>query len=115
VTYLKLCRQYSKSLGLIILKKWNLGGQYSEVIEKSGVWTSGTSNSYTPHELTDIVNLALYHGVALFRPNNTLPDLDSLDMYKKLPAALKHCNEKGLLRLVTDHTTDIAKASKVLH
>ena len=113
-TYLALGREYSKSIGLIILKKWNMGNQYSNIISNSGAWTSNTSAAFKPIALDDLINLALYHGVALFGANHKLPVLNSLDIYKKLPSSLNACDKKGLLKMITEHIPEITQASKIL-
>lgn len=110
--YFQLCRQYSKSLGTIILKKWSLDNRYAEIIRNCGDWTQATGEKLT---VTDIINLALYHTVALLKKNHTLPPIDTLPAFDKLPPPFNHCDSNGLLYLVTTHQKEIARVARSLH
>lgn len=116
-TYYILCRQYSKSLGSIILKKWNLGNHYSDVIKHCGDWAT-VSNKAETHmvlSITDIINLALYHCVALTNKEHNLPPLEQLSVFYKLPVSFNLTTREGLLTLITENLGDIAKTANNLH
>lgn len=110
--YLQLCRQYSKSLGVIIIKKWSLDDNYAEMVKASGDWTYSSRSELT---LTDILNLALYHTIVWMRRNHNLPDLDTLAAYKKLPAPFNQYDANGLLGIISNHKKEIVQIAKSLH
>lgn len=114
-TYYSLCRQYSKSLGSIILKKWNLGNHYTDVIKLCGDWTTQTSTHSNKLSTIDIINLALYHSIALANKEHQLPPLQQITAFKKLPAPFNLTNKNGLLSLITEHTRDIVEIANGLH
>jgi len=116
-TYYSLCRQYSKSLGSIILKKWSLGNHYTDVIKHCGDWQlhSSTMDTLAALNISDIINLALYHSVALANKDHNLPPLKQLAVFHKLPAPFNLTDKNGLLTLVTGQISDIAKVAKNLH
>lgn len=110
--YFQLCRQYSKSLGAIILKKWNLDNRYAEIIRDCGDWTQATGTKLT---VTDIINLALYHTIALLKKDHNLPDIRSLPAYEKLPPPFNHLGRNGLLHLVNANLKGIVGVARSLH
>lgn len=82
--YHKLCQDYSRSLGTILLKKWQLDSVYIEVLHRIGDWYAPTLEGI---QLLDLLNLGLYCSVQLIEPENDLPEIHKLFSYKKLPAS----------------------------
>lgn len=114
-TYLALCRDYSKSLTTIILRRWNIDETYINVAKNCGVWEP--LEEYIPNPLTvlDMVNLALYHTVSLLKKDHTLPPLDQLAVYKRLPNEFRPLDDRGLLRFVTQDLKEIVAAAQAFH
>lgn len=103
-TYYKLCRHYSKSLGSVLLNKWNVDKSFVVVLKQSGHWeqTEGSNIS-----LIDIVNLSIYHTVLLTNRNADLPALPSLAAYHKLSESQQQCSRSNCLAVVTEHKSEI--------
>lgn len=80
-TYIALCRKYAKSLGAITLKRWQVGDEYIKVVQEIGHWTE---ESPGPMNLSDVINLGLYHSLKLSSKQTDLPPLKELSAYKKL-------------------------------
>ncbi|BFM18540.1 hypothetical protein R50073_47230 [Maricurvus nonylphenolicus] len=110
--YFRLCREYSKSLGVIILKKWSLDNRYAEIVRHCGDWTQATGQQLS---VTDIINLALYHTIALLKKDHNLPDIESLPAYQKLPPPFNQVGKNGLLHLVNANLKDIVGVARSLH
>ncbi|MBB2493890.1 HDOD domain-containing protein [Pseudomonas sp. UL070] len=102
--YYKLCREYSKSLGVIVLKKWSVDDEYIEVIRNTGNWAY---HALRELELIDLVNLALYHSVKERNADADLPPLYELAAYHKLLPPLNFIAAQGELELVVKHRADI--------
>jgi HD-like signal output (HDOD) protein len=102
--YYKLCREYSKSLGVIVLKKWAVGEAYIEVIRHAGEWHY--------HErpelgLVDLINLSLFHAIKQIGRTSDLPLLSELAAYAKLPAPLDFISDSGELTVLVSHRAEI--------
>lgn len=80
-TYVALCREYAKSLGVITLKQWQVDDQYLQVVKAVGDWHG---ESPGPISLGDIINLGLYHAIKLSSSKTDLPPLQELTAYQKL-------------------------------
>ncbi|QEI12105.1 HDOD domain-containing protein [Cellvibrio japonicus] len=80
-TYIALCREYAKSLGVITLKKWQVDEQYLKVVQEVGKWQG---ESPGPINLSDIINLGLYHALKLTHTKTDLPPLKDITAYQKL-------------------------------
>ena len=109
--YYKLCREYSKSLGVIVLKKWAVDDEYIGVIRAAGQW------SYTAAPelgLIDLVNLALFHAVRMTNPEAELPLLVELAAYHKLLPPANFIGDGGELQLVISHRADIQAIAETL-
>lgn len=79
--YVALCREYAKSLSIVTLKKWDVDEQYVKVVQEVGKWTGENPG---PVNLTDIINLGLYHSLKLTHSKTDLPPITELTAYKKL-------------------------------
>lgn len=95
--YFSLCREYSKSLSLILLKKWNLNEIYVDTVRASGKWNIDTGPSLT---LVDIINLGLYHTIINLVSKPSLPSLKTLSCYKKIFKPLNELDDSGQLKLI---------------
>ncbi|UUY09764.1 HDOD domain-containing protein [Pseudomonas sp. J452] len=102
--YYKLCREYSKSLGVIVLKKWAVDDEYIGVIRNAGNWSLCESRELG---LIDLVNLALFHAIKEQNPQAELPLLVELAAYHKLLPPLNFVSANGELELVLNHQADI--------
>ena len=102
--YYKLCREYSKSLGVIVLKKWAVDDEYIGVIRNTGNWSQCESRELG---LIDLVNLALFHAIKEQNPQADLPMLVELAAYQKLLPPLNFVSANGELELVLNHQADI--------
>lgn len=103
-TYLRLCRDYSKSLGVILLTKWGVDAKLIDAVKLCGRWEIGSEGNL---ELLDIINLALYHTVKHTSPSAQLPPLEELAAYKKLFPPNNTIAENGQLTLVTENQQEV--------
>ncbi len=104
--YIKLCKSYSKSLGLILLKKWQLDDVYTDMIRNAGNWQLPQAPTISAME---IINLALYHSLVIFSHAEDLPPLPALPAYKNLPKKYQQLDDYGLLQLISQHEDAIAE------
>lgn len=102
--YYKLCREYSKSLGVIVLKKWSVDESYIQVIRHTGEWHYQSCREV---ELVDLINLSLFHSIKAVGRTSDLPALQELAAYAKLPAPLDFVSENGELTLLVNHPEEI--------
>lgn len=108
-TYIKLCRHYSKSLGSILLNKWNIDSYFIDVIKNSGNWQHNTNQEIT---LLDVVNLALYFTVRMTNSDPQLPALKEIGVYQKLPQNMRACTKENWLDWVVDNRSEIQEIVK---
>lgn len=109
-TYVALCREYARSLGIITLKQWQVDAQYLKVIQEIGNWTAENPG---PLNLLDVINLGLYHSLKLSYTKNDLPPLAELTAYNKL----EEPNNKiiaGGLNMVMTNIQEIRMVAKSL-
>lgn len=52
ITYIELCRNYSKSLAIVLLTKWEVGEKFINIVKACGQWEHSSEGSMT---LSDIV------------------------------------------------------------
>lgn len=102
--YVSLCREYSKSLGVIMMKKWQVDEAFIQVIRRIGNWHETLDAEL---DLADLVNLGLYHALVLRKAGRDLPSLTDLAAYQKLDAPFNLLDQQGYLSLVTQHIADI--------
>jgi len=110
-TYFKLCREYSKSLGVILLTKWNIDPKLVNIVRYCGEWERASDGDL---ELLDVINLSLFHAVKHMSPTADLPPLTQLAAYKKLNAGNNEMDESGQLRLITENQKAIAGMIQLL-
>ncbi|WP_439860080.1 HDOD domain-containing protein [Pseudomonas sp. MBLB4136] len=109
--YYKLCRAYSKSLGVMLLKKWAVDEAYVQIIRDAGNWTLQRQRQI---ELIDLVNLGLYHTVKDTNPAADLPPLSELVGFSKLTPPADEMDEDGCLSLVSQHWDEIHSIAAAL-
>lgn len=109
--YYLLCREFSKSLGVILLKKWAVEDEYIQIIRQAGDWFSVHEPRLQP---VDLVNLALYHAIIERDPNAGLPPLPTLAAYQKLPAPFNQLDDLGFLQLITENEDAIQTVASAL-
>lgn len=102
--YYKLCREYSRSLGIIVLKKWAVDEAYIKVIRHAGDWHHREGDEV---ELVDLINLSLFHAIKRTGRTSDLPPLTALAAYAKLPAPLDFIAECGELTVLISHSAEI--------
>ncbi len=107
--YFTLCRHYSKSLGTILLRKWNIDPQLIDAMRFCGHWQKTEAGALT---LIDIINLAMYNTILYSPKGKTLPSLDSLAAYQKLSPLDAGVSKTNVLRIVADNKTQINDAIK---
>jgi HD-like signal output (HDOD) protein len=103
-TYFRLCRDYSKSLGVILLNKWGVDVKLVEAVKHCGQWDVSSEG---PMSLLDIINLGLYHTVRATSPKAKLPALKELAAYAKLQPPNNFVTSNELLMLVKDNQAEI--------
>lgn len=102
--YFQLCRHYSKSLGSVLLNKWNVDQGFVTVMKQSGDWSQTAGEDIA---LIDIVNLSIYNTVLLTNKNANLPPLESLAAFDKLQESDRRCSKPNRLALVTENMSEI--------
>lgn len=107
--FFKLSKEYSKSLGIILLKKWDLQEDYIEVLRNLGKWHLPSEGKLN---LLDIENLGLYHSICVLDANTDLPPLDSLPAYQKLDSAHRHISSNHQLTMISLHRQEIMTLAK---
>lgn len=109
--YAKLCREYSRSLGVIVMKKWAVDEAYIKVIRHAGDWSY---RGCPELELLDVVNLSLFHALKADGYTDDLPALEQLAAFAKLPAPLNSLSNTGELALLATHAAEIAAIAATL-
>lgn len=102
--YFQMCRQYSKKIGIAVLEKWELDEEIIELQRDCGQWDKTWADNLS---MLDIANLALYYTVNLTVDTPTLPDLESLAAYEKIPENMKSCSKPNWLDLISDNNDEI--------
>jgi HD-like signal output (HDOD) protein len=102
--YFQMCREYSKTLGGILLEKWNVDATIVKVLRQCGQWEETWEDKLN---LLDIANLALYYTVLHTVKEAKLPALESLVAYKKIPEAMNKCSKPNWLSLITENEDEI--------
>jgi HD-like signal output (HDOD) protein len=109
--YIQLCRQYSKALTKLILKKWGIDNKIIKISHYCGKWEINTGEKFT---ILDVVNLAIYSTVQYKEADNDLPDIENISSYKKLSPLFKSLTPSKQLILVQENFEDIQEIIKVL-
>lgn len=104
--YSLLCRQYAKSVGSVLLQKWSVDAEFVAVLKQSGQWEQTSGHGIG---LIDITNLATYYTALFTKREATLPPLQTLAAYRKLPQAHQHCIHGNWLMLVVNNKSEPLK------
>lgn len=108
--YYRLCKQYSQSLGVMLLRRWSVEQEYIEIIRHAGDWTY----SQSPHlETVDLVNLTL-HQASSGSKQSDLPPITEISAYQKLLAPQNQLDVLGRLRLIVDNQQEIQEIARTL-
>jgi len=110
--YVALCREYSKSLGVIMLTKWSVDEEYIQLVRKTGSWQADADRSFG---LVDIVNLGLYHALKQRVSSHSLPPITGLSGYQKLEAPYNFLTPSGELESVVMRRAEIERIAANLH
>lgn len=98
-TYIKLCREYAKPLGILTLKQWDVDEQYIEVIQHVGDWKGESTGAMN---IADVINLGLFHSLKLSSVKTDLPPLQEITAYQKLEAPANKIITGGLDLVMTN-------------
>ena len=109
-TYITLCREYAKPLGMLTLKQWDVDEQYIEVIQHVGDWKGENTG---PTNIADVINLGLFHSLKLSSVKTDLPPLHEITAYQKLEAPANKIIAGGL-DLVMSNIQEIRVVAKNL-
>lgn len=112
--YALLCKQYSKSLGFLLLKEWEIDKDLIDVIKRVGQWSFTSENDFT---LFDILNLSLYNTLLNCSKNHALPLIVDLKSYQKLrpPYNFIHPGKPNTLQIVFDGAEEIRDLVKTFY
>lgn len=111
--YNRLCREYGKSLGVVVLKKWAVDQSYIEVVRGAGLWEESPGPGIG---LVDLVNLGLYHAIRENGPTAQLPPIVELAAYRKLLPPQNALDPSGNgLALVASQRVEIQRMESLLH
>ncbi len=102
--YFQMCREYSKRIGVAVLTKWEVDQTIINVLNDCGQWDKSWEENLG---LLDIANLALYYTVLLTIENPSLPELESLAAYQKIPEEMRVCSKPNWLDLIVDNDEEI--------
>ncbi len=102
--YFQMCRQYSKRLGVAALGLWGIDETIVDLVNDCGNWEKTWSEELN---LLDIANLSLYFTVQLTTNNPSLPDIESLAAFNKIPESMRACSKPNQLDLITSNDEEI--------
>jgi HD-like signal output (HDOD) protein len=111
-TYVSLCREYAKSLGILLLQKWNIGEEYIQLVRQVGNWHAAENE---PFGLLDVINLGLYHSLKARMTTNRLPHISALTAYDKLSEKHNAITDTNELELVVLNRDDIRAIADSLY
>lgn len=111
-TYVSLCREHAKSLGILLLQKWEMDEEYIQLIRQVGNWHAAENE---PFGLLDVVNLGLYHSLKARMTANRLPHISTLTAYDKLPEKHNAITDTSELEIVVLNREDIRAIADSLY
>ena len=105
-TYFGLCKRYSKSLGIVLLTKWQIDQNLVNAVRLTGHWDNSPEGSIG---LLDIVNLGLFHTVIRTSKSKitSLPKISEIAAFQKLSPAHREIDHMGQLALVSNDQREI--------
>lgn len=107
--YQELCRNYSRSLGILLLKKWAVDEEYVQIIRFAGHWQSSMHEQI---DCLDLVNLTLFDAMTDQLSRYDRPELSELAAFQKLPEDLQAVDEQGRLRIIADNRAEIQQMAR---
>lgn len=110
--YVALCREYSKSLGVIMLTKWSVDEEYIQLVRKTGNWQADADRAFG---LIDLVNLGLFHSLRQRASSHGLPPITALSGYQKLEPPYNFLTPAGELESVVMRRAEIDRIAANLH
>ena len=99
--YKRMCREFARPLGVMLLKRWDVEAVYVDLARQAGDWQLDTGERL---QLIDLVNLARYH---VLPDHPSLPPLVELPVYRKLPAPHNALDARGRLALVSEQREQV--------
>lgn len=109
--YFRLCQQYSQSLGVMLLKRWDVEEEYIEVIRQTGQW----DYRHSPWlETIDLVNLTLHQSLTERDKKANIPPITEIAAYQKLLPPHNQLDVLGRLRVITDSQAEITEIARTL-
>lgn len=111
-TYVALCREFAKGLGIALLQKWQMDEEYIQLVRQVGNWQAA---EHDPLGLLDVVNLGLYHSLKARMTANRLPPISHLAAYQKLTEKYNAITDTNELELVVMHRDDIRAIADSLY
>lgn len=109
--YHRLCREFSRSLGVILLKRWAVDETFVMVIRQAGHWEASNGPQL---DSLDLVNLVLHQLIGERDATAELPPLEALAAYAKLPPAHQLQNPPGHLWLFETHRDEAEELARSL-
>lgn len=103
-TYVSLCREFAKSLGIALLQKWEMEDDYIQLVRQVGNWQAAEDE---PFGLIDVANLGLYHSLKLRATATRLPPISHLAAYQKLSDKYNAITDTNELELVVMNRDEI--------
>ena len=111
-TYVNLCREFAKNLGIALLQDWAMDEEYIRLVKQVGNWQAAEDE---PFGLIDDVNLGLYHSLKVRMTANRLPPITHLAAYQKLPEKYNAITDTNELELVVMGRDDIRAIADSLY
>ena len=111
-TYINLCREFAKNLGIALLQDWKMDDEYLRLVKQVGNWQAGENE---PFGLIDVVNLGLYHSLKARMTANRLPAITHLAAYQKLSAKHNAITDTNELELVVTNRDEIRAIADSLY
>lgn len=111
-TYVSLCREYAKSLGIALLQDWAMDEEYIRLAKQVGNWQAAEDE---PFGLVDIVNLGLYHSLKARMTAKRLPPITHLAAHQKLSAKHNAITDTNELEIIVMHRDDIRAIADSLY
>lgn len=111
-TYVTLCREFAKSLGIVLLQDWQMDDEYIQLVRQVGNWQAAEHESFG---LIDVINLGLYHSLKARMTANRLPPITHLCAYQKLSDKHNAITDTNELELVVMSRDDIRAIADSLY
>lgn len=111
-TYVTLCREFAKNLGIALLQDWDMDDAYVQLVRQVGNWQAAENESFG---LIDVVNLGLYHSLKGRTTATRLPPITHLCAYQKLSDKHNAITDTNELELVVMNRDDIRAIADSLY